>query len=116
MADEVVLTSLRDVESLRFFHVVCHRDSAARRLGLDSVRKTFDAWLDGYGSPRQIYGETGINGFQPIVTEYLPELLCLSIQCPFDDVREALADILDDVKVTANLRLIIFPNHFLLLI
>ncbi|XP_067673953.1 sestrin-1-like isoform X1 [Haliotis asinina] len=98
MADEVALTSLRDEESLRFFHVLCHRDSAARRLGIDSIRKTFDAWLDGYGSPKQIHGETGINGFQPVVTEYLPELLCLSIQCPFDDVREALADILEDVK------------------
>ncbi|XP_046583317.1 uncharacterized protein LOC124290602 [Haliotis rubra] len=65
---------------------------------LTQSEKTFDAWLDGYGSPKQIHGETDINGFQPIVTEYLPELLCLSIQCPFDDVREALADILEDVK------------------
>ena len=98
---------LRDSESLRFLHSLSSRDPVQRNLALDGVMRTFDGWLEGYGSPKEPVSEfqceDGTNGLSTdmkhLVREHLPDLLRLSLTCPFADTRERCASILRDLQV-----------------
>lgn len=104
MASEELFSSDQDEESLRFLFSICHRDPASRAHGLETIRNTLDAWIDGYGSPRNAGGATpsSINGVETesLLRDHLPSLLRLTDQCPFDDVREGAQQILADLEVS----------------
>jgi len=66
------------------------------------------SWLEGYGSPPR--GNNGtidshgrltfsVGDPKQLVKEQLPDLLRLSADCPFEDVRERCATILLDLQV-----------------
>ena len=66
------------------------------------------SWLEGYGSPPRghngtidSHGRLTFSAGDPkqLVREQLPDLLRLSTDCPFDDVRERCAAILLDLQV-----------------
>ena len=54
------------------------------------------SWVAGYGSPPIGRLSPDLN---ELVTEQIPDLLRLSIDCPFADVREKCTEILQDLKV-----------------
>jgi len=103
---------LRDSESLRFLHSLSSRDPVQRNLALDGVMRTFDGWIEGYGSPKEPVSEfqceDGTNGLSTdmkhLIREHLPDLLRLSVTCPFPDTRDRCASILKDLQVMYHIR------------
>lgn len=97
----------RDSESLRFLHGVCSRVPSQRIQALENVARVFDGWLEGYGSPQEtvlIDCAAGENSVMPtdykcMIREQLPDLLRLSINAPFTDVRLRCNNILQDLQV-----------------
>ena len=97
----------RDSESLRFLHAVCSRVPSQRVQALENVARVFDGWLEGYGSPQDtvlIDCAAGENNVMPtdykcMIREQLPDLLRLSTNAPFVDVRERCNNILQDLQV-----------------
>jgi len=66
------------------------------------------SWLEGYGSPPRGHNGTidshgrltfSVGDPKQLVREQLPDLLRLSTDCPFEDVRERCASILLDLEV-----------------
>ena len=119
MGEAVTTTPIRDVESLKLLTGVCSRDPHARIHVLDSVMSMFENWLDGYASPTISSFTThangvsdkndidiGVNGFtvdlKHMIREQLPDILRLAITCPFQNVREKCAFILQDLQVSKN--------------
>jgi hypothetical protein len=103
-----ILVCYRDIESLRLLYGLSTRDPAQRNQALDNVTCLFDGWLEGYGSPKETCVEFqtdgGTNGLstdmKPLIQEQLPDLLRLSLTCPFDDTRVRCAAILADLNVS----------------
>jgi len=101
----------RDSESLRFLHTVCSRVPSQRVQALENVARVFDGWLEGYGSPQDtvlIDCAAGENNVMPtdykcMIREQLPDLLRLSTNAPFVDVRERCNNILQDLQVNMSL-------------
>jgi|SRR6218665_274531 len=102
-----VLVPYRSADSFRFFYGICSSDKETRAQALNSVSRILDCWLDGYGSPP---GGSGADAScesgsvcsanpQSLVKEQLPDLLRLSTDCPFADVRERCCEILADLQV-----------------
>ncbi|KAL5011045.1 hypothetical protein ScPMuIL_013350 [Solemya velum] len=89
-----------DVDSLRFVHCLTSRDPNIRNRGFEMITRTIDTWLGGYGSPPGPRMERVNGGLDCIalVQEQLGDLLRLSVQCPFDDVREKCINLLEDLK------------------
>ena len=107
----------------RFCMPVCTRDHAARSMGLQVIEKTVMGWLDGYGSPKHsrlpsnatsVGNSVGVNDaatnghyctdrnnaeYVSLVTLHMPTILRLSVNCPFMDVRQSFASILQLVQV-----------------
>jgi hypothetical protein len=106
MADEVgdlgdLYLKNMEVTKLLF---VCQRDAKSRQLALEKVHEFLDSWLDGYGSPPQggAWMESAGNGLGnrlSFVEEMVPDLLRLTLTCPFDDVRDRCRQMLEDIKV-----------------
>ena len=91
----------KNVEALRFLYVA-NRSKKMREQTLERVQESVEAWLDGYGSPPMGAAAAGIlNGLdrRAFIQELVPDLLRLSISCPFDDVRDKCKEILADIKV-----------------
>jgi hypothetical protein len=116
--------SAEEVELItRFCMPVCTRDHAARSMGLEVIEKTVMGWLDGYGSPKHsrlpsnattVGNNFGVNNaatnghycpdknnaeYVSLVTLHMPTILRLSVNCPFMDVRQSFASILQLVQV-----------------
>lgn len=113
-----------DVELLkRFCSPLCSRDTAVREVALNVIEKTVEGWLDGYGSPKRlrpievadcedcyeveteesgdiVVKETKPNDYLSLVTFHLPAILRLSVNCPFQDVRDKFLKILHHIKVS----------------
>lgn len=93
----------RTRNSLRFLDSSCCNNPDARRHALNIICKTFDSWLDGYGSPPEGHllqvGGHFSGDLTLLVTEQLPDILRLSTECPFQDVRERCENILQDLEV-----------------
>ena len=97
----------RDSDSLRFMSGVCNRVPSIRMNALENIARIFDGWLEGYGSPHDsILIHSGDDDAIPTATnmrslirEHLPDVLRLSIQCPYHDVREGCRNILQDLQV-----------------
>lgn len=105
----------------RFCTPLCTRDMAVREVALDVIEKTVEGWLEGYGSPKKFRGddndfedfyevetdesgdivvkETKPNDYTSLVTLHLPAILRLSVNCPFEDVRDKFVKILQNIKV-----------------
>lgn len=83
---------LAEDESLRDLSVLRTRDSASRQRYLDSLGKIVDLWTNKSQ-------ENGEKDGQKSLMEILPSVLMLSIRCPFPDVREKCANIVENVKV-----------------
>ena len=112
-----VVQNFRDSESLRLLYGICSRDAGTRKQVLDNVVKIFDSWLGGYASPQTVHrvvncdnncngiSQNGdlINGlvvdFKQLIHEQVPDLLRLSVSCPFSDVRDRCKQILADLEV-----------------
>ena len=88
-------SSLRSADSLRFLSPITSRDPAVRTQALDTVERSLDSWLVGYGSPPGDQAST-----LHMVQQQLPDLLRLSQMCPFEEVRDRCSTILEDLKVT----------------
>lgn len=111
-----------DMELIKKFCTpLCSRDMAARELALNVIEKTVEGWLEGYGSPKRlrstdndtedffeveteesgdiIIKKTTSNDYLSLVTFYLPAILRLSVNCPFQDVRDKFMKILQHIKV-----------------
>lgn len=110
----------------RFCTPVCTRDHAARSMGLQDIEKTVMGWLDGYGSPKHsrlpsnatsVGNSVGVNDpatnghyctnrnnaeYVSLVTLHMPTILRLSVNCPFMDVRQSFASILQLVQVNGQ--------------
>jgi hypothetical protein len=107
MANEVnVVSNFRDEESLRFVHCLSNRDPNVRNEGFESITRSIDAWIDGYGSPPAPDGTptlSVLNGVtanpDELLTEHILDLVRLSLQCPFEDVRERCGNLLEDLQV-----------------
>jgi hypothetical protein len=100
-----LLPCRRDAESLRFFTGLSTRDEQARRQAIDAVCKTFQNWLGGFGSPKELIVPNGqsdgaCSDLKALIVEQLPDLLRLSEMCPFPDVRDRCCDILHDLEVS----------------
>ena len=110
-----------DVEYLKLLYGVSSRDSQQRTQVLDSVMRMFEDWLEGYASPSYKtipnyshndcanatngdINQGALNGFtidlKYLIREQLPDLLRLKLTCPFSDVREKCAYILQDLEVS----------------
>lgn len=93
----------RDEESLRFLHCFANRDPTARSQAFDFICRNIDAWLDGYGSPKDATSSdihsNGIGDFRPLIEEHAVDILRISLRCPFSDVRENCLSILADLQV-----------------
>lgn len=102
MATTPTQNGVRDEDSLRFFHVLSSRDPNTRKHGFDMIKMTLDAWANGYGSPKdQIFvGNGNPLPINPLVEEHLPDILRLSTNCPFEDVREWCSNLLADIQVS----------------
>ena len=110
----------------RFCTPLCTRDMAVREVALNVIEKTVEGWLEGYGSPKKdiccqedpcepfyevetdesgdiVVKETKPNDYLSLVTLHLPAILRLSVNCPFDDVRDKFLKILQNIKVSKNL-------------
>ena len=90
----------KNVEALRFLYVA-NRSKKVREQTLERVHESVEAWLNGYGSPPTGAAAGILNGLdrRSFIQELVPDLLRLSISCPFDDVRDKCKDILLDIKV-----------------
>lgn len=107
----------------RFCTPLCSRDTAVREVALDVIEKTVEGWLDGYGSPKKYHKledcedfyevetdesgdifvkETKPNDYLSLVTLHLPAILRLSVNCPFEDVRDKFLKILQNIKVSSS--------------
>lgn len=89
-------------ESLRFLHGASSRDPEVRRQAFQTVCKTLDGWFEGYGSPPigHCSGTSGVSvDLKQLIVDQLPDILRLSIDCPFADVRESCSLILQDLQV-----------------
>jgi len=69
------------------------------------------SWLEGYGSPPRGHNGTidshgrltfSVGNPKQLVKEQLPDLLRLSTDCPFEDVRERCSGILLDLQVCVS--------------
>ena len=105
----------RDEDGLRFLYGVCTRDLNQRLQALDNVIRVFDGWIEGYGSPKEATRENHqiSTDFTPMIREQLPDILRLSLQCPFADVRERCSLVLEDLQVRLNHNVL---NNILLII
>ncbi|XP_031567426.1 sestrin-1-like [Actinia tenebrosa] len=83
---------LAEDESLRDFSVLRTRDSAIRRRYLDSLGKIINLWT----SKSEGNGE---KDDKKSLMEILPSVLMLSLRCPFPDVREKCANMVENVKL-----------------
>lgn len=109
MATTLNQNGVRDEDSLRFFHVLSSRDPNSRKHGFDMIRMTLDAWANGYGSPKDqiLVGNGNPLPINPLVEEHLPDILRLSTNCPFEDVREWCSNLLADIQVSFCVDLIV---------
>lgn len=97
----------RSADSFAFFYGICSSDDDTRSLALNGICEVFNRWLDGYGSPpggrlvNVTCGSEYTCSSDPriFIREQLPDLLRLSIDCPFSDVRERCSEILSDLQV-----------------
>ncbi|KAL8578133.1 hypothetical protein ACOMHN_055452 [Nucella lapillus] len=89
----------------RFLHV-SHRDAKSRAMALQKAQGSIEQWLDGYGSPPPGHSAMGMNGGvdsmgrQTFLQQLVPELLRLSLGCPFQDVRDKCVEMLKDIEVS----------------
>ena len=98
---------IRDEESLRFFFGLSNRDQNARILSLENISSTFDGWIEGYGSPKDYvlenhrHDDLGAEGslFKHLIVDQMPDILRLSLVCPFREARERCASLLQDLQV-----------------
>lgn len=92
--------AIKNVDAMRFLYV-SHRSKKVRKEALERVQESVEAWLDGYGSPPSGAAAGIPNGVdrRAFIQELVPDLLRLSLSCPFDDVRDKCRDILTDIKV-----------------
>jgi len=113
MADGCEPSLFRDPDSLRFLYGVCSRDPTQRLHALENVSHTIEGWLEGYGSPKESIlenhmGENNLGAdYKHLIREQMPDLVRLSLLCPFVDVREHCQKLLEDLKVST-----IFINKF----
>lgn len=109
MATTLNQNGVRDEDSLRFFHVLSSRDPNTRKHSFDMIRLTLDAWANGYGSPKDqiLVGNGNPLPINPLVEEHLPDILRLSTNCPFEDVREWCSNLLADIQVSFCVDLIV---------
>ena len=102
---------LRDAESVQFLQGLCSRSSSDRICAFETIIKTFDGWVEGYGSPKESsqflnhrnnghYAGDLSSDMKLLIHDQLPDILRLSLKCPFADVREKCVDILQDMKVS----------------
>lgn len=101
----------------RFSLPVCTRESSVREAALDTMERTVERWMEGYGSPtHRDTAATTTNGFSTtnsslstspqqqdylaLVAMHTPALLRLSVSCPFSDVRDKCNHILRIVSVS----------------
>jgi hypothetical protein len=83
---------LAEDESLRDLSVLRTRDSASRQRYLESLGKIVDLWTN--------KGEENVEkDGRKALMEILPSILMISIRCPFPDVREKCANLIENVKV-----------------
>lgn len=101
MITDELSPNLIDVDSLRFVHCLTSRDPNIRNRGFEMITRTIDTWLGGYGSPpgSRMGRVNGGLDCTALVQEQLGDILRLSVQCPFDDVREKCTNLLEDLKV-----------------
>ena len=68
----------------------------------------FCSWIDGYGSPpgqtKSLINSSGCLTFsttdpRDMAAELLPDILRLSVDCPYSDVRERCSSMLTDLRV-----------------
>ena len=117
-SDAVGIFHVKNAEVSKFMYV-SHRDSKSRCLALEKIQDSVESWLDGYGSPPTFctnFGNGSINGKDTRVAfleEVIPDLLRLSISCPFEDVREKCSEILVDIKVSFKFIMILFQQIIL---
>ena len=106
--DSPVFHKYRSHESLRFLYGVCSKDASQREQAMETVAKRLDSWIEGYGSPVDSLTENSgaqlaVN-FTAMIKERIPDLVSLSHQCPFIDVRRRSSSILTDLKVCGQNR------------
>lgn len=102
-------------ESLRFLIGIGNRDLEARRQAMEFICKTLDGWFEGYGSPPANYRNSTLKSavdLKQLIVEQLPDILRLSIDCPFADVRESCTFILQDLLVSLFYSLICLCTVF----
>lgn len=117
-SENICATDTRSMDILsRFSSPVCSREVGIREAALDTMERTVERWMEGYGSPIQC-NTMSVNGFVSngtgsarngsnlsqeylsLVTLHTPALLRLSVSCPFSDVREKCSHILRLVQVS----------------
>jgi len=98
------MDGIRDETSLRFLHPITNRDKNVRRHAFDAICQTIETWMTGYCTPFNSLESITANGIGGNIAiaklqERLPDLLRLVWACPYKDVRDKTAKILDDLKV-----------------
>ncbi len=105
MADDTPC-DIRNGDSLKFLHGISSRDGEQRDHAVETIRKKLDDWIEGYGSPDELYLVQNNHGgkslgadFSNLVQEHLPDIIRLTETCPFGDVSKNLKGLLKDFQV-----------------
>ena len=114
-------TERSDMELInRFCTPLCSLDTSVREVALNIIEKTVVGWLDGSGASNHVHNwaeelvviddddEDDENGdilvkerdFINLISFYLPAILRLSVNCPFEDVRDKFLRLLEMIKVS----------------
>ncbi len=99
----------RSTDSLTLMQGFSERKREMRMEWAQSVQRTLDSWYFGFGSPavagflesyvQDRNGSTVDTSMHPNIHEQVADLVRISQTCPFEDVRNACQNILDDLKV-----------------
>jgi hypothetical protein len=101
-----------DVDSLNVLRGLCLKNANERSQALQHFLRITDDWFEGYGSPACERSNGGTSEHADCCTVLnsreklqllLPDILQMSIQCPFEDVRESLTNLLSSFRVSAVL-------------
>ncbi|TPP67604.1 Sestrin [Fasciola gigantica] len=105
----------RTLDSLNLLQGLCQRDESLRHEELSTVKRTFDSWYYGFGSPavagflESVASDTGgatcDTSMHGLIREQIPDLVRISFTGPSSDIRDSVKNIILDLRVKKGFRI-----------
>ena len=100
----------RDVELLSLLQGLCLQSTNERNQALQHFSRITDEWFERYGSPIREYDYAFNDGSECCsvldrrqkLQLLLPDIVQMSLQCPFEDVRNSLTALLSSFRVNIS--------------